>query len=172
MKKIVIALLTTISGVVLLFSYRTSTEAIPPTSLAAGTGTTTTGTGTSSGTVPPASSTPGAGQSTAQPAPSAPPPVTSTGLVDGTYQGPSTSTRWGPVQVQITVSGGKVTDVQAIDYPTENGRDQQINSYAIPRLAKEALAAQSAKIDMVSGATVTSRGYITSLQSALDQAKG
>ena len=172
MKKIVIALLTTISGLVLLFSYRTSTEAIPPTSLAAGTGTTTTGTGTSSGTVPPASSTPGAGQSTAQPAPSAPPPVTSTGLADGSYQGPSTSTRWGPVQVQITVSGGKVTDVQAIDYPTENGRDQQINSYAIPRLAKEALAAQSAKIDMVSGATVTSRGYITSLQGALDQAKG
>ena len=172
MKKIVIALLTTISGVVLLFSYRTSTEAIPPTSLAAGTGTTTTGTGTSSGTVPPTGSAPGAGQSTAHPAPSAPPPVASTGLMDGTYQGPSTSTRWGPVQVQITVSGGKVTDVQAIDYPTENGRAEEINSYATPRVAAEGLAAPSATIDMVSGATVTSRGYITSLQSALDQAKG
>ncbi|PVW02361.1 FMN-binding protein [Microbacterium sp. Gd 4-13] len=174
MKKIVIALLATISGVVLLFSYRTSTEAIPPTSLAAGTGTepSTSAGPRSSGTTPPASSAPGAGQSTAQPAPSAPPPVASTGLADGSYQGPSTSTRWGPVQVQITVGGGKVTDVQAIDYPTESGRDQQINSYAIPRLAKEALAAQSAKIDMVSGATVTSRGYITSLQGALDQAKG
>jgi uncharacterized protein with FMN-binding domain len=175
-KKIVIALLTTISGVVLLFSYRTSTEAIPPTSLAASTETgaepSTSAGPTSSGTTPPATSAPEAGQSTAQPAPSAPPPVTSTGLADGSYRGPSTSTRWGPVQVQITVSGGKVTDVQAIDYPTESGWDQQINSYAIPRLAKEALASQSAKIDMVSGATVTSRGYITSLQGALDQAKG
>ena len=144
MKKIVIALLTTISGLVLLFSYRTSTEAVPPTAHAA--------------TAPTSQETP--------------PVTTSTGLADGTYQGQSTPTRWGPVQVQITVSGGTITDVHAIDYPTGNSRDQQINSYALPRLDEEALTAQSADIDMVSGATVTSVGYVTSLQSALDQARG
>ena len=171
MKKIWIALLTTLTGVVLLFSYRTSTEAVTPTALDdEATPSETTN------PAPPASSTP---TSTPSPAPSESstsmpsspsPSATSTGLADGTYQGESTSTRWGPVQVQITVSGEEITDVQAIDYPSGSGRDQQINSYAIPILTSEALDAQSAQIDMVSGATVTSRGYITSLQSALDQA--
>ena len=79
-------------------------------------------------------------------------------------------TRWGPVQVQITVDGGQITDVAAVQYPDGNGRDQEINSYALPVLAQEALAAQGANIDHVSGATVTSDGYVQSLQSALDQA--
>jgi uncharacterized protein with FMN-binding domain len=56
-----------------------------------------------------------------------------------------------------------------VQYPSGNGTDQQINSYALPRLVKETLDAQSANIDMVSGATVTSEGYLQSLQSALDQ---
>lgn len=79
-------------------------------------------------------------------------------------------TRWGPVQVQITVANGKVTKSEAIVYPTENGRDVEINSVAVPTLNDEAVTAQSASIDMVSGATYTSNGYIESLQSALDQA--
>ncbi len=70
----------------------------------------------------------------------------------------------------MTVSDGKVTQAQAVVYPQENPRDQQINSYALPVLAQEAVSAQSAQIDAVSGATVTSDGYITSLQSALDRA--
>jgi uncharacterized protein with FMN-binding domain len=68
------------------------------------------------------------------------------------------------------VTGGKITDVTAVQYPNGNGRDQQINSYALPVLAQEALSAQSAQIDHVSGATVTSDGYVQSLQSAIDQA--
>jgi uncharacterized protein with FMN-binding domain len=72
--------------------------------------------------------------------------------------------------VEITVADGTITDVQVIDYPSGNGKDQQINARALPELVQETLDAQSADIDMVSGATVTSDGYVESLQSALDQA--
>ncbi|WP_406433760.1 FMN-binding protein [Streptomyces sp. NBC_00631] len=87
-----------------------------------------------------------------------------------TVTGDTVQTRWGPVQVKVTIKNGKITDVTAVQYPTENPRDQQINSYAIPQLRSEALAAQSASIDTVSGATYTSEGYQQSLQSALDSA--
>ncbi|GAA3781155.1 FMN-binding protein [Streptomyces coacervatus] len=89
-----------------------------------------------------------------------------------TVTGDTVQTRWGPVQVRITVKSGKLTDVTAVTYPTDNPRDQEINSYALPRLRSEALQAQSANIDTVSGATYTSDGYRQSLQSALDSARG
>ena len=88
----------------------------------------------------------------------------------GTFTGDSVTTRWGPVQVEITVADGKITAVQAVEYPQDNARDRQINAYALPVLAQEVTQAQSAQIDAVSGATVTSDGYIQSLQSAIDQA--
>lgn len=72
--------------------------------------------------------------------------------------------------MQITVSGGQITAAEAIEYPNNDRHDQQINAYAIPILNAEAVEAQSASIDAVSGATVTSDGYITSLQSAIDAA--
>ncbi|WP_369033357.1 FMN-binding protein [Streptomyces adonidis] len=87
-----------------------------------------------------------------------------------TLTGDSVQTRYGPVQVRVTVKNGKLTDVTAVTYPQENPRDEQINSYAIPQLTREALTAQSADIDTVSGATYTSEGYRQSLQSALDSA--
>ncbi|MFI8071261.1 FMN-binding protein [Streptomyces sp. NPDC086033] len=87
-----------------------------------------------------------------------------------TVTGDTVQTRWGPVQVRITVKDGKLTEVTAVTYPTDNPRDQEINSYALPRLRTEALQAQSAQIDTVSGATYTSDGYRQSLQSALDSA--
>jgi uncharacterized protein with FMN-binding domain len=93
---------------------------------------------------------------------------TSTG--EKTITGDAAGTRYGPVQVKITVTNGKVTAAQAVDYPVNDPRDQEINSYAIPQLNSEALAASSAQIDAISGATYTSEGYITSLQSALDKA--
>jgi uncharacterized protein with FMN-binding domain len=74
------------------------------------------------------------------------------------------------VQVEVTVTNGKITAAQATQVPNGNGRDQEINSYAVPVLNQEAVQAQSAQIDAVSGATVTSDGYIQSLQSAIDQA--
>ena len=84
--------------------------------------------------------------------------------------GASADTPFGPVQVQITVKGGRIVAATAINYPQSGGRDQEINSYAIPVLQRETVAAQSVKIDTVSGATYTSQGYLASLQSALDAA--
>jgi uncharacterized protein with FMN-binding domain len=90
---------------------------------------------------------------------------------DGTtYKGTVAQTRWGPVQVRITVSGNKITNVAVPTYPNSNGRDRQINAYALPILTQETLAAQSADIDSVSGATVTSEGYKQSLQAAITAA--
>jgi uncharacterized protein with FMN-binding domain len=74
------------------------------------------------------------------------------------------------VQVKITYAGGRVTSVVAVRLPSGNSRDAEINNYAVPILIRETLAAQSANINAVSGATYTSDGYVQSLQSALDAA--
>ena len=74
------------------------------------------------------------------------------------------------MQVQLTLRQGRIVKANAIDYPNGGGRSQEINSYAIPQLDDETLKAQSAQIDTVSGATYSSDGYRTSLQSALDAA--
>jgi uncharacterized protein with FMN-binding domain len=87
-----------------------------------------------------------------------------------TVTGEVAQTQWGPVQVELTVAGGSITDVSVLQYPSGNPQDEQINSYALPQLIQETLDAQSSSIDMVSGATVTSTGYLQSLQSAIDQA--
>jgi uncharacterized protein with FMN-binding domain len=79
-------------------------------------------------------------------------------------------TQWGPVQVEITVSGGRIVSARAVQQPSGNPRDAEINGYALPVLGQEVVQAQSAAIDSVSGATVTSQGYIASLQSAIDSA--
>jgi uncharacterized protein with FMN-binding domain len=84
--------------------------------------------------------------------------------------GTSVDTRYGPVQVQIRVQSKRVVSATAIDYPQGSGRDREINSFAIPVLEQEAVHAQNAQIDTVSGATYTSDGYRGSLQSALDLA--
>ncbi|GGM14390.1 FMN-binding protein [Streptomyces fumigatiscleroticus] len=97
---------------------------------------------------------------------------TGAGAGTETVTGDSVPTRWGPVQVRVTLDDGKLTDVTAVACPTDNPRDQEINSYALPRLRAEALQAQSADIDTVSGATYTSDGYRRSLQSALDSSGG
>ncbi|MCQ9135826.1 FMN-binding protein [Streptomyces hilarionis] len=89
-----------------------------------------------------------------------------------TLTGDSVQTRYGPVQVRVTLTDGRITDVTAVEYPQENPRDQQINAYAVPQLTREVLSAQSADVDTVSGATYTSDGYRRSLQSALDSANG
>jgi uncharacterized protein with FMN-binding domain len=87
-----------------------------------------------------------------------------------TVTGSVAQTRWGPVQVRLTLANGKITAVDVLQYPDGNGRDREINADALPELVQETIVAQNADIDMVSGATVTSTGYLQSLQSALDQA--
>lgn len=170
MKRISFWFMSTLSALVLLFGYRTSlsgsaqTIAVSSTpkpvtsSGSGGTGDTTSGT-TSSGTT--SSGTTSSSSSAAK---------STTAAASKTVTGSVADTRWGPVQVQITVVNGKVTAVNMLQYPSSNGRDVEINNYALPILIQETTNASSANIDMVSGATVTSTGYIQSLQSALDQA--
>lgn len=164
-KRGAIALVTTALALVLLLSFKTPD---PVTSL----GVATDGAAAISG--PTASPTPTTGTSgamsdtgsapsgTASPAPTAAAAAT-------TVTGSTVRTRYGDVAVQITVEGGQITDIQAVALPAR-GRSGEISNYVAPILASEALQAQSANIDIVSGATYTSVAYAESLQSALDQA--
>jgi len=156
MRRVALAFFSTITGLVILLDFKTHSPTAGSTPVAAGTSGTS---GTSDPTS--ATSTPATGSTSSSAA-------SSSGAK--TVTGDSVDTQWGPVQVQITVTNGKVTKANAVAYPTENPRDQQINAYAIPALNQEAVSAGSAQIDMISGATVTSTGYLGSLQSALDKA--
>jgi len=94
------------------------------------------------------------------------------GYADGTFTGQDVSMRYGDVQVQVTISGGAVTDVTALQLPNGDGHSSRISSIVEPMLRSEALQAQTASIDLISGATYTSGAYKQSLQSALDTAAG
>jgi uncharacterized protein with FMN-binding domain len=159
MRRIAIAVMSTISGLVLLFSYHTSTGQASSSAGPLGghgLGSTTangTGTTTANGSTGSTGSTGASGSGSRT-----------------TVTGDPADTRWGTVQVQLTISGGKIVDAQAVQFPNNNHRDQEINSYAVPMLNQQAVQAQSAQIDGVSGATVTSMGYQQSLQSAIDKA--
>lgn len=91
-------------------------------------------------------------------------------VADGTYTGAVESTRYGDVQVSVSFSGGRIADVTALKLTDRDGRSVQISNRAAPMLRQEVLTAQTAKVQMVSGATFTSDAYLGSLQSALDQA--
>ena len=158
MRRVILAIASTVAGLVLLLTFKThSTSGVstPPAAIS---------------TPSAAGDSPGADGLPAQGGVSTP---ASGGSTTGakTVTGAAASTIYGPVQVQITVKSGRVTVARAVEYPEETPRDTQINAYAIPVLDREAVSIGSAKIDMVSGATYTSQGYITSLQSALDQAR-
>lgn len=153
MKRVVLAVISTVAALVLVLSFKThspSAVATPPAAVSANstTGSPTTGSDSNSSTAKTKTKT----------------------KSKTTYTGGVANTRYGPVQVQITVTSGKVARADAVVYPTNDPRDLQINSYAIPQLNAEATSASSASIDMISGATFTSAGYIASLQSAIDQA--
>ncbi|MCF4136718.1 FMN-binding protein [Streptomyces sp. Tue 6430] len=158
LRRIVLASAATVSGIVLVLSLKPHTApavaGLAPSPAASSSSGASGGTAGSGGT----GSSGGSGGST----------------VTGprTLTGDPVQTRYGPVQVRVTLEDGRLTDVTAVAYPQENPRDQQINGYAVPQLTREALSAQSADIDTVSGATYTSDGYRRSLQSALDSASG
>ena len=156
MKRIATWFLSTVTVVVLMFGYHTSTNStLSATSQPAFVGSSSTSGSTSSTTKSNGGSTGNSNSNTTS---------------SSTVTGDVAQTRWGPVQVELTVQAGSVTEVRVLQYPTGNSTDEQINSYALPVLIQETLDSQSANIDMVSGATVTSVGYQQSLQSALDQA--
>jgi uncharacterized protein with FMN-binding domain len=157
MTRITLWALSTISVLALLLGYHTSTMGTPTAAPSAAYSGSIAGTpaGSSSDASSDTSSDAGSGTGAA---------------ASGTFTGDTAETRWGPVQVAVTVQAGTITDVQVPVYPQGNPKDDEINSYALPILIQSTLDAQGSDIDMISGATVTSDGYEQSLQSALDQA--
>lgn len=159
MLRAILAIVGTAAGLIFLLSFKTHSTSVATTPPAAVSGTP----GASGAASAPSSDAPG----TSSPSSSSTGGATATAK---TVTGEAADTRYGPVQVKITVKNGKLAAADAVVYPQNDPRDAQINAYAIPELGKEALAAGSARIDTVSGATYTSEGYVASLQSALDKA--
>ena len=161
MRRVILAICATAVGLVLLLSFKTQTQS-----------------GVTGASPAAALGSPAPGNDAASPSPSASASPAASGSAKSgtagsaaakTVTGAAWPTIYGPVQVKITVAGGKITAATAVEYPLDTPRDQQINSYAIPALNSEAVQGGSASIDMISGATYTSEGYIQSLQSALNK---
>ena len=150
-KRGAVALGLTAIALVLLISFRTPTDAGPG---GANTATVERGATSQSGTT---GGSRGSTDTSAQ---------TGTKTVDG----PVVQTRFGPVQVEVTRQGSTITSIIALQLPSGDGRSAQISGRAEPALQSQALQAQSANIDGVSGATYTSAAYARSLQAALDAA--
>jgi uncharacterized protein with FMN-binding domain len=123
----------------------------------------------STSTTPPTSGPPPRTRQTSPPA-TTPPTTAAPRTTTRTFTGQEFDNQYGPVQVQITVQGHTITDVEAVQLPSDRQRSAYISQQAGPLLRQEALQAQSAQIDGVSGATYTSQSYAQSLQSALDSA--
>ncbi len=118
------------------------------------------------------STTPSPAQPSSQapaPAPISPKPAGQ--YVDGSYTGNPADAYYGTVQVKAVISGGRIADVQFLQYPSDRSTSRYINSQAMPLLTQEAISVQSAQVDGVSGATATSGAFIESLASALAKAK-
>lgn len=164
MRRITLWALSTVAAVVLLFSYRTSTmgPAGAQTSPSSGSNDRSgaSGPGSRSGTSPEA----------ARSSPATAGRASRTTAAGRDYRGEVAQTQWGPVQVAITVRNGRIAEVEVLAHPTGSRRSDDINAYALPILRKDTLTAQSADVDTVSGATVTSDGYRRSLQAAIDAA--
>ena len=155
MRRVILAVTGTIAGLVALLSFKSHAPALPAAA------TSGTGGGPSAASSSSSSSVPGefpTGSATSSP------PAGETAIT-----GHVADTAYGPVQVQLIVKSGKIVKVAILQQPTNTIHDIQIGEFAFPRLIGETLAAQSAKIDAVSGASYTSAGYISSLQSALDR---
>ena len=151
-----------VSAGVLLIGWQASVHSSVPSSATTSSGTTATSQPSSSATAthpttaaPPNSAT--AGQATG-------------GYIDGTYTGSAYSNEFGSWTVTVTIADGQITDVTA-STTAQDHHSQGINTQAVPRLRTQVLSAQSAHVDTISGATLTSHSYLSSLQSALDEAR-
>lgn len=178
MRRIVLWAMSTLTVLVLLFSYNTSRSSTAIVAAESRQVTTTSkssdSTGSSSGSSA-ASSADSAGQdptaaSGSSSGSSSATSSSSSSSTAKTYSGDAIMTRYGNVQVQITVKDGKITAADVLQVPMSDRHDEMINSMAVPVYNQEAVSAQSAQIDVVSGATYTWQGYTQSLQSAIDQA--
>ena len=157
MRRAAPALVATLAGLGLLAGFRTTTGQTVASSASVD--------GSPEPTTP---TTPAAGAPPSQSASTTPSTPAST--ASRTVNGADVTNRYGDVQVRVTLQGNKIVDVQALTLPSDRERSAEISDYAGPRLRQEALRAQSANIDLLSGATYTSESYQQSLQSALDKA--
>jgi uncharacterized protein with FMN-binding domain len=169
MRRAVIVLGTTAAGLAALLSFKTHSVAAagpaPSTPApSAGTSQSMTSGGTGAGSASPAAGNKASAAATGAGAGAGSPAAARS--VTGTVA----NTQYGPMQVQVTLSGTKITKVAVLQRTNDGAESDQIDANAIPKLTSETLAAQSAHIDAVSGASYTSSGYIQSLQSALDKA--
>jgi uncharacterized protein with FMN-binding domain len=174
MRRVIATVVGTVISLVLLLSFKThsltssSNAATPPVVTPSSAPPSDSSDLTVPSTTP--SSAPAASGSTTTTAPKPTTTKKATSTASRTVQGDAVDTRYGPVQVSVVLAGTKITAINILQVPDQERRDVEINNFAVPVLNQEALAAQSSKIDMVSGATYTSQGYLQSLQSALDKA--
>ena len=161
MRRVIQAVTGTIAGQVALLSFRSHVPSSPVAVTTGGSG------GTSSSS---SSSSSGGGQTEVVPG-AFPQGSIAKNLPAGetAVDGKVANTAYGPVQIQLIERSGKIVKVAVLVQPTNTLHDVQIGEFAFPKLISETLAAQSSKIDAVSGATYTSAGYVKSLQSALDK---
>ena len=167
MRRVILAVTGTIAGLVALLSFKSHVPSAPVAATAGGPG------GTSSSSAPSSSSSSSSssgGQTEVVPG-AFPQGSIAKNLPAGeaAVDGKVASTAYGPVQIQLIKKNGKIVKVAVLVQPTNTLHDVQIGEFAFPKLISETLAAQSGKIDAVSGATYTSAGYVQSLQSALDK---
>jgi uncharacterized protein with FMN-binding domain len=163
MRRAILAITGTIAGLAALLSFKSHSPSVPSAAAATGTGT---GAGDGAPAPAPAASSssskgPGSGFTTGA--------QTNLPAGERAVTGKVANTAYGPVQVQLVVRSKKIVKISVLQQPTATAHDIQIGQFAFPRLIRETLTAQSAKIDAVSGASYTSQGYIQSLQSAVDR---
>ena len=157
MRRVILAIAGTVAGLVALLSFKSHLPSVPSAVAA------TTGTGGSSSS--------SSSSSSATTVPGEFPQGSLAGKIPATetaVNGHVANTAYGPVQIQLIMRNSKIVKVAVLMQPANTIRDIQIGEFAFPKLISETLAAQTAKIDAVSGASYTSAGYIQSLQSALD----
>lgn len=167
MRKVLFALLLTAVGLGLLLSFKSRPVGSNTSALG---GSALSGAGEKGGATSAASPEASASHASSPTASASSSSPSAAGMKNGTFTGAAEETRYGPVQVAAVISGGKLTNVTILQVPDRGGYEAQIVQSAVPQLISEALAKQSADVDVVSGATYTSDGYAQSLQSALDQA--
>jgi uncharacterized protein with FMN-binding domain len=158
-KRAITALVATIAGVAWLVTFKVSPHARPVAAAPA------------EQPSPAPSETPAAGptpQAVAAATPT-PTPVPTNRPANGSFTGAVIPTQFGDVQVRVVISAGRITEVSALQMPTDRARSYEITQYVTPVLHDEAIQAQSAHIDVISGATYTSEAYAESLNDALHQ---
>jgi uncharacterized protein with FMN-binding domain len=163
-KRAPIVITSTAAGLALLFTFHTSH---PSLQIKSASGATPDGTGSTSTT--PTSTTPSEPSSGSSPQSTAPPTSAPASSSTRSATGTDVQYRYGDIQIEVTASGSKITNVTTPRDDATDGHSYQINSEAVPMLESQTMSAQSAQIDGVSGATYTTQAYEQSLQSALDQ---